>query len=143
MFVITDRIVLMIASIVLVIAITSILIRNREMKKRMKSILLVGLILSIVASVVCVQRLYTANKVIGTYEGYGFDRIVIDGVTYDVDYDNAYSSSDTSKLMGKVVYKKPTEAADRDPMYVWSIDGTDEYIFAVCVYDGVVYKVAE
>ena len=93
MFVITDRIVLMIASIVLVIAITSILIRNREMKKRMKSILLVGLILSIVASVVCVQRLYTANKVIGTYEGYGFDRIVIDGVAYDVDYDNAYSSS--------------------------------------------------
>ena len=47
------------------------------------------------------------------------------------------------QLMGKVVYKKPTEAADRDPMYVWSIDGTDEYIFAVCVYDGVVYKVAE
>ena len=143
MCVLTDRIVLLIASIVLVVAIISLLLRHRDIKKRLKTVLLVGLILSIVASVVCVQRLYLANKVIGTFEGYGFDRIVIDGTVYDVDYNNSYSSSDTKKLLGKVIYKKPSDADERDPMYVWSIDGTDEYIYAVCVYDGMVYKIAE
>ena len=143
MFVITDRFALLFFSIVLVAVIVLVLIKHKDLKKRLMTILYVGLALAVVASIVCAHRLYMANKVIGTFEGGNFATIVIDGVTYDLDYDNSYSSSDTKKLLGKVVSKKNTEGAQFDTMYVWSIDDTDEYIYAVCVYDGAVYRIAE
>ena len=30
-----------------------------------------------------------------------------------------------------------------DPMYIWTVKGTDEYIYALWVYDGTFYRKAE
>ncbi len=82
---------------------------------------------------------YDYNHTIGTFNGTEYDTITIEGVTYKADNSHAYSGSDKDKLLGKVVFSGPYEN-DVDPMYVWSIDGTDEYIYAVWVYDGQIFK---
>ena len=41
-------------------------------------------------------------------------------------------------MMGKVVLANDTNHAD--PMYVWSVEGTDEYIYALWVADGTFFK---
>ena len=73
---------------------------------------------------------YDYNHTIGTFNGTEYDK---------ADNSHAYSGSDKDKLLGKVVFSGPYEN-DVDPMYVWSIDGTDEYIYAVWVYDGQIFK---
>ena len=54
------------------------------------------------------------------------------------DYDNPYDSSDRDKMLGKVV--GANDENHSDPMYVWSVDGTDEYIYALWVADGTFFK---
>ena len=66
--------------------------------------------------------------------------IMIDGETYKADYDHTYSSSDTNKLLGKVVFSGHSHDTSVDPMYVYSIDGTDDYIYAIWDYDGQIFK---
>lgn len=86
-----------------------------------------------------IKIFYDYNHTIGTFSGTEYDIITIDGITYQADYSNTYSGSDKKKLLGKVLFSGHTSKYT-DPMYVWSIDGTDEYIYAVWVYDGQIFK---
>ncbi len=142
MFVIMDRVLVTIILVVLIAGIGLALLKGRDLTKKVRNALVLGLIVSFVACAFSVKRLYDANKVIGTYGGVELDRIVIDGVVYEADYDNPYSSSDKKKLLGKVVFNNPSGNGDYDPMYVWSIDDDNEFIYALSVYDGMVFRVA-
>ncbi len=82
---------------------------------------------------------YDFNHTIGTFSGSEYDIITIDGVSYKADYSNTFSGTDKKNLLGKTVYSGTTENTI-DPMYVWSIKGTEEYIYAVSDFDGTVYK---
>ena len=83
---------------------------------------------------------YDYNHIIGTFSGIEYDMITIDGETYKADYDHTYSSSDTNKLLGKVVFSGHSPDTAVDPMYVYSIDGTDDYIYAIWDYNGQIFK---
>lgn len=82
---------------------------------------------------------YDFNHTIGTFSGSEFDTITIKGVSYKADYSNTFSGTDKKKLLGKTVYSGTTDNTV-DPMYVWSIKGTEEYIYAVSDFDGTIYK---
>lgn len=82
---------------------------------------------------------YDFNHTIGTFSGSEYDIITIDGVSYKADYSNTFSGTDKKKLLGKTVYSGTTENTI-DPMCVWSIKGTEEYIYAVSDFDGTIYK---
>jgi len=110
-------------------------------KKRIIAITIVGTITATVLFIAG-KLYYDYNHVIGTFSGGEYDIITIDGVQYKSDYDNDYSSSDTGKILGKVVFSGNKYSQDIDPMYIWSIKGTDEYIYALWVYDGTIFKKA-
>ena len=85
---------------------------------------------------------YDINHVIGTYNGYESDEIIIDGVTYVEDYANDYSSSDKGHYLGSVVNVNANERRT-EPKFVWDVKGTDEYIYVLYAYDGTFYKKAD
>lgn len=85
---------------------------------------------------------YDINHVIGTYNGYESDEIVIDGITYVEDYANEYSSSDKGHYLGSVVNVNANERRT-EPKFVWDVKGTDEYIYVLYAYDGTFYKKAD
>ena len=82
---------------------------------------------------------YDINHVIGTYNGYESDEIVIDDVTYVEDYANEYSSSDKGHYLGSVVNINQNEKRT-EPKFVWDVKGTDKYIYVLYAYDGTFYK---
>ena len=82
---------------------------------------------------------YRSNKVIGTYGGSEYELITIDGVEYRADHNNQYDSPDGDKMLGKVVFERE-DGHRHDPMYVWSVEGTDEYIYALSFADGTFFK---
>lgn len=85
------------------------------------------------------RELYIEQQVIGTYKAVGEnDTIMIDDDIYKADYQNEYSSSDKRKPLGKVV--PDDKDAVLDPMYVWSVKGTDEYIYVLWGHDGTFFK---
>ncbi|MBO4636329.1 MAG: hypothetical protein J5685_04205 [Clostridiales bacterium] len=112
-------------------------------KKIMKMILISLLCMFSIVAVYEGIQLIRANKVIGIYRGTEYDIIEIEGKMYTIDYDNPYSSSDRGQRLGKVVLSNPESRPHYDPMYIWSVEGTDEYIYAVCGYDGAFYRRAE
>ena len=85
---------------------------------------------------------YDINHVIGTYNGYESDEIVIDGITYVEDYANEYSSSDKGHYLGSVININQNEHRT-EPKFVWDVKGTDEYIYVLYAYDGTFYKKAD
>lgn len=81
-----------------------------------------------------IYRMFFA-KPIGTITGVENDRITIDGVIYDDDYNNDYSSSDRKDYLGKV------ETKDSEVVFrVYSVKGTDEYIYTLWGWEGAFYK---
>ena len=111
----------------------------RNAGSRMVRIIFIVLIcLFVIAGVFGSINSYRSNKTIGTYSGSEYEHITIDGVLYVADYDNPYDSSDRDKMLGKVV--GANDENHSDPMYVWSVDGTDEYIYALWVADGTFFK---
>ena len=114
---------------------------RRAGSKTVRIIFIVMICLSAIAAVFGGLNAYRANKVIGTYSGSEYERITIGGVEYLADYDNPYCSSDRDKVLGKAV--PANDDIKSDPMYIWSVDGTDEYIYALWVADGTFYKKQE
>lgn len=84
---------------------------------------------------------YDYNHVIGTFSGAEYDNITIDSVTYEIETNSKYSSHDTDKLLGRVDFAGNTQYRDPEPMYVWSIKGSDDHIYAIAG-DGAIYKKA-
>ena len=134
-------------SIVLTLLVTAILvpgiilivkgIRAGGNKRRIAIIIPCAIIFTFITAISIL--IFDLNHTIGTFTGSEYDIIMIDGVQYKSDYDNVYSSSDKEKYLGKVIYSGSSKNKT-DPMYVWSIKGTDEYIYALWLYDGTVFK---
>lgn len=111
----------------------------RKGDKQRAAVIIAVLIVTLITLGGGIKIFYDYNHTIGTFSGSEYDIITIDGVTYKTDSSNTYSGSDKKKLLGKVIFSGQS-TNDTDPMYVWSIDGTDEYIYAVWVYDGQIFK---
>lgn len=108
---------------------------------RMRLIALIvpsAIIITIAAAIALLN--YRLNHTIGTFSGSEYDIITIGEDTYKANYDNVYHASDKGKLLGKVVFSRGDNEMNADPMYVWEIKGTDEYIYATWAYDGTIYK---
>lgn len=105
-----------------------------------KIIMILAVILLLIAVIIIGRQTYVKNKVIGYYYGTEYEFITVDGVDYEADYDNSYSASDRKSPLGKVTFRNASSDQRYDPMYIWSVRGTDEYIYAGCVYDGTFYK---
>lgn len=97
--------------------------------------------LAVVIGILGSKRMIEAAKVVGVYSGEENDRIEINGVQYEADYNAPYNSPDKDKLLGKALCAN--EASAYDPMYIWTVKDTDDYIYALQVYDGLFYKRAE
>ena len=82
------------------------------------------------------------NRVIGTFSGAEYDYITIDGETYEIEMNSKYSYADVDELLGKVEFDGNTPYRDPEPMYVWSIKGSDDHIYGRAA-DGSVYKKVE
>ena len=101
------------------------------------------IIIVIVVSIMCLIGLYIvhSNKVIGEYYGSEYDYIRIGNDIYKFDADNPYISSERGIRLGRVVSQN--DSSD-ESMYIWSVKGTDEYIYRVWgLYDGGFYRKVE
>lgn len=142
MFIFLGGAVAVAASLIAVIVLCFLIGMNiKSAGKKSHRVLLIALMCAfLIVGIFGALRVVQANNVIGTYSGAESDCIMIDGVTYVADYDNLYSSKDRDSLLGKVVYGGSGDISGHDPIYVWSVDGTDEYIYALQAYDGTFYK---
>ncbi|MCM1244400.1 MAG: hypothetical protein NC293_02010 [Roseburia sp.] len=76
------------------------------------------------------------DKIIGEVYGSEHEYIRIGEDTYTVCENPGVTKSEHNKKLGKVEFKDKSI----DPIIVWSIDGFDEYIYTLWVYDGAYYK---
>ena len=107
-------------------------------KRRIAIIIPCAIIFTLIASIALLN--YEMNHTIGTFSGSDYEIITIGDDTYRANYDNVYHSSDKGKLLGRVLFDSKADDKDIEPMYVWEIKGTDEYIYAAWAYDGTIYK---
>lgn len=113
-------------------------IRAGGIKRRLA--ILIPCIVLFTVSLAGANAYFSHNRVIGTFGGAEYDVITIGGETYRANYDHDHSAADKGKALGKVTYSGPASGQHIDPMYVWEIKGSDEYIYAVWDYDGTIYK---
>lgn len=113
-------------------------IRAGGRKRLIALIVPCAIIITIAAAIALLN--YRLNHTIGTFSGSEYDIITIGEDTYKANYDNVYHASDKGKLLGKLVFSRGDNEINADPMYVWEIKGTDEYIYATWAYDGTIYK---
>lgn len=103
-----------------------------------KIVIIAALIICII-SAAAVYAVY-ANRVIGSYYGSEYEYIRIGDVVYESAPDNPYTSSDRGIIQGRVVSEN---GASSESMYIWSVRGTDEYIYRVWgLSDGGFYRKA-
>ena len=101
------------------------------------------IIIMIIVSIMCSMGIYIvhSNKVIGEYYGTEYDYIKIGDHVYEFDADDPYTSSDRGIRLGRVISR---DDPSNDSMFVWSVKGTDEYIYRVWgFYDGGFYRKVE
>ena len=107
-------------------------------KRRIAIIIPCAIIFTFIASIALLN--YELNKTIGTFSGSEYEIITIGEDTYTANYDNVYHSSDKGRLLGRVLFDSKPDDKNIEPMYVWEIKGTDNYIYASWAYDGTIYK---
>ena len=73
------------------------------------------------------------NENIGTIEGAEYEKIIIDGKAYEYCTDPPYSASDKNKLPGKI------KSGDKT-FNIYSIEGTDDYLYCLWEWEGRIYK---
>ena len=92
-------------------------------------------VLAIVAATIYAVHSY---RVIGCYYGAEAEYIRIGNDVYELDGNDPYTSSDRGMRMGRVVSERNPSA---ESMYIWSVKGTDEYIYRVWGFcDGGFYR---
>ena len=140
MFVMAGRILAIAVISIAMIVVGVILLKNigSSGKKSARAVLIALICVLAAGFVFSFVNLFTAMKVIGTYSGVEYDRITINGVTYQADYQNDYSSRDAGRLLGRATCID--DSGPSDPMYIYNVHGTDEYIYALWVYDGTFFK---
>ena len=105
------------------------------MNKIKKTIIITVIVCAVLA--VAAYVIYS-NREIGSYYGSEYEYIRIGADVYEFDADNPYTSSDKGVIIGRVV---SANSASSESMYIWSVKGTDEYIYRVWgLYDGAFYK---
>ena len=108
-------------------------------KKRLLALIIPCVITLILIAGIARLILYL-NHTVGTFSGSEYDIITIGTDTYKANYDNVYHASDKGKLLGRVIFDSKQDMNNIEPMYVWEIKDTDEYIYATWAYDGTIYK---
>lgn len=102
-----------------------------------------AIIISIIICVVLMAVAFIAysNRVIGSYYGSEYEYIRIGNDVYELTANDPYTSSDKGIILGRVVSENNHSS---ESMYIWSVRGTDEYIYRVWgLYDGGFYKKAD
>ena len=108
------------------------------MNKTKKTIIAAVIICIVLATA---AYIFYCNRVIGSYYGSEYEYIRIGSVVYEIDAADSYTSSDRGVRLGRVVSEN---GASSESMYIWSVKGTDEYIYRVWGFsDGAFYKKAD
>ena len=97
-------------------------------------------IVAVIIGIVLVIAVYVAysNRVIGNYYGSEYEYIRIGDDVYEFDANDPYTSSDRGIRLGRVVSERDSSS---ESMYIWSVKGTDEYIYRLWGFsDGGFYK---
>ncbi len=114
------------------------------MKKKSKIISVVLIIIVAVITLIALSPagallyLYIAPNFlneIGTISGPELEIITIGDTTYELAYSNGYSQKDRDRLLGKVIGHNGDVVCQ-----VYSIKGTDEYIYRLWDWEGEFYK---
>ena len=146
MFVVIEGILAVIAALILCPVLAVLFIKTmKENGAAAIRVLFTSLIcIAVVVGILGSKRMIEASRVVGVYSGTEYDTIEINGVKYEADYNAPYNSPDKEKLLGKAVCAYDIiQGNTYDPMYIWTVKGSDDYIYALLVYDGVFYKKAE
>ncbi|MDD6208525.1 MAG: hypothetical protein PUB10_08410 [Clostridiales bacterium] len=117
---------------IIVLLVIFILISKR--KKYTRIICLIGITV-LMLGYICNTLFRNFGEPIGQISGLEMDVITIDGCVYEADYNNDYSINDRDKYLGKVV-TYDAEVSFR----VYSVKGTDEYIYCLWDWEGAIYK---
>ena len=100
-------------------------------------------IMIIAVAVICIVLAAAAyivysNRVIGSYYSSEYEYIRIGSDEYVLDANDPYTSSDRGVRLGRVVSENGSSS---ESMYIWSVKGTDEYIYRVWGFsDGAFYR---
>lgn len=117
-----------------IIALLVIFILVSKRKKYIRIICLIGIAV-LMLGYICNTLISNFGEPIGQISGPEMDVITIDGCVYEADYNTDYSSNDRDKYLGKVV----TNDAEVS-FSVYSVKGTDEYIYCLWEWEGAFYK---
>ena len=103
----------------------------------MKKIIAVALLILVLFALLNIRQ-FIGIPVIGKITGAENEQIIIDGTTYERDYNSGFSSDNKDKYLGVVRNTKIK-------MRVYSIDGKEnaDYIYALWGWEGAIYKRAE
>ena len=106
-----------------------------QFMKRSKKVIIAMIICGVIATA---GYIVYSNRVIGSYYGSEYEYIRINNDVYELDANNPYLSSDRWLRLGRVVSETDPSA---ESMYIWSVKGSDEYIYRVWgIYDGGFYR---
>ena len=143
MFVVLEGILAVIAALILCPALVLFFVKiPKENSATAIKVLFTSLIcIAVVIGILGSKRMIEASKIVGVYSGSEYEKLEINGVNYEADYNAPYNSPDKDKLLGKALWKN--SSANQNPMYIWSVKGTDEYVYALHVFDGVFFKKAD
>ena len=106
--------------------------KKKKIKMKVVCIIIIALLLCLISTVI---YRYFFKSPIGNISGVENDIITIDGVIYESNYNNDYSIKDRGDYLGKV------ETKDSQLQYrVYSVKGTDEFIYGFLAWEGTLYK---
>lgn len=122
----------MIGIVILLLFLIGVLVKAK--KKITRILCCCGLCILFVGWICSVFLIYSKEP-IGQICGPEMDIVIINGCTYEADYNNDLSSSDKGHYIGKVM----TDDAEVT-FKIYSVKGTDEYIYRLWDWEGAFYK---
>ena len=133
MFVVIEGILAVIAALILCSALVLLFIKTmKENGAPAIRVLFTSLIcIAVVVGILGSKRMIEASRVVGVYSGAEYEFIEINGVKYEADYNAPYNSPDKDKLLGKAIFTNDKQGITYDPMYIWTVKDTDDYIYAL------------
>ena len=123
-----------IIAIIAIIGILVIFMLEPKRKKYIRIICLIGIAALLLGYISNIIISYFGEP-IGQISGPEMDFVTIDGCVYEADYNNDYSGDDKDKYLGKVVTDDAAVS-----FKVYSVKGTDEYIYRLWDWEGAFYK---
>ncbi len=105
--------------------------KNPAVKKIV--VLLCGILLLI--SIVSIGKAALGTKTIGTISGLEYEKITIDDVIYEIDYNHHFSNKNKGKFLGII-------RSGDDTFRIYSVkeDDSHQYLYRLWGYEGAFYK---